>query len=146
VQWIGIRPSKRMPVQPVEDAFAEAGRGLRGDHRAARAGSHRQVTLIQHEHLAVIAELLGRDSAAPPELLRRNVVVSGVNLLSLMKGRFRIGEALLEGTGPCEPCDRMDEALGAGGQTAMCGHGGITAVILEGGTVRVGDAVTVETA
>lgn len=141
VEWIGIRPEKREPVRVVEEAVADAGRGLAGDHRAARTGSQRQITLIQHEHLPVIAGLLKRD-VVPPELLRRNVVVSGINLSALNGRRFLVGDALLEGTGSCAPCQRMDEALGPGAEIAMCGHGGLTAVIVRGGTIRVGDVVS----
>ena len=79
-----------------------------------------------------------------PALLRRNIVVAGLNLLALKGRRFRIGGALLEGSGPCEPCSRMEEALGPGGYNAMRGHGGITARVVEGGLIRVGDAVAAE--
>jgi MOSC domain-containing protein YiiM len=67
--------------------------------------------------------------------------VSGINLLSLKGLRFRIGEAVLEGTGPCDPCSRMEENLGPGGFQAMRGHGGLTARVIEAGTVCVGDRV-----
>jgi MOSC domain-containing protein YiiM len=145
LEWIGLRPARRADLRAVEEAEARVDRGLTGDHRAARPGSPRQVTLIQREHLNVIANLLRRDSI-PPGFTRRNLVVSGVNLLALKGERFRVGEVLLEGTGPCEPCSRMEDNLGAGGYNAMRGHGGITARVLEGGVLRIGDAVRAEIA
>ena len=103
--------------------------------------STRQVTLIQAEHLPVIAQL-ARVEAVDPLALRRNLVVSGINLLALKNAKLRIGDAvLLEVVGPCAPCSRMEEAVGPGGYAAMRGHGGMTARVLEGGPLAVGDAV-----
>jgi MOSC domain-containing protein YiiM len=98
------------------------------------------VTLIQAEHLQVVALIMGRTELRPGDL-RRNLVVSGLNLYALRERRFRIGPVLLEGSGPCEPCSRMEEVLGTGGYNAMRGHGGIVARILEGGVLRSGDEV-----
>ncbi|WP_407540948.1 MOSC domain-containing protein [Deinococcus radiomollis] len=106
-------------------------------------GGKRQVTLIQAEHLPVIAALAGLDAVTPGEL-RRNIVVSGLPLLALKDRRFRIGGVLLEGTGECHPCSRMEEALGPGGYNAVRGHGGITARVLEGGTVVLGATLVAE--
>jgi MOSC domain-containing protein YiiM len=138
LEWIGLRPAHRAPVQVVASVRAEAGQGLIGDRHAESPGTKRQVTLIQAEHLPVIAALTGH-AAIPPEWLRRNLVVSGINLLALKDRRFRIGAVLLEGTGLCHPCSRMEEALGAGGYNAMRGHGGITARVIESGIIYVGD-------
>ncbi len=92
----------------------------------------------------LIGALLGRPTLEPA-LLRRNLVVRGVNLVSLKGLRFRIGEdVLLLATGPCEPCSKMDRALGEGGFHAMRGHGGITARVLLGGLLGVGDPVWVD--
>ena len=76
-----------------------------------------------------------------PELLRSNLVTRGINLLALKDRRFRIGAALLEGSGECAPCSRMEETFGPGGYNAVRGHGGITARVIRGGTVRVGDPI-----
>ncbi|HWA13140.1 MAG TPA: MOSC domain-containing protein [Burkholderiales bacterium] len=137
VEWIGLRPGRRAPLAAVGQAEAIAGYGLAGDRYASKTNGKRQVTLIQAEHLEAVAKLLGRADVAP-ELVRRNVVVSGINLLALRNGKFRIGGVLLEGSGPCEPCSRMEEVLGDGGYNAMRGHGGITARILETGQLAVG--------
>jgi MOSC domain-containing protein YiiM len=140
VEWIGVRPARRDPVIVVDSVEAREGRGLTGDRFAGGASSKRQVTLIQAEHLPVIARLLGRDSI-DPSLLRRNIVISGINVLALNGARFAIGGAVMIGSGPCHPCSRMEEAFGAGGYNAVRGHGGITARVIAGGVIRVGDAV-----
>lgn len=140
VRWIGLRPGRREPMLPVPAAMLDPAEGLAGDRYRSRTGGARGVTLIQEEHLAAIASHLGLDRVTP-EQLRRNVVVSGINLHALKGHRFRLGTALLEATGECHPCSRMEETLGAGGYNAVRGHGGITARIVGAGEVRVGDAI-----
>jgi MOSC domain-containing protein YiiM len=88
----------------------------------------------------VIAQLAGV-AAVDPVHLRRNIVVSGINLLALRNVKVRVGDALLEIVGPCAPCSRMEEEVGPGAYAAMRGHGGMTARIVEGGAIHVGDAV-----
>lgn len=140
LEWIGLRRERRGAVVAVTEAQALVDLGLSGDHRARRRGSARQVTLIQREHLHVMAALLARSDVSP-DLLRRNLAISGLNVLALKDQVFTIGEVVLEGTGTCDPCSRMEENLGPGGYNAMRGHGGITARVLAGGVLRVGDAV-----
>lgn len=140
VSWIGLRPGRKMPLQSVQETTAAPGQGLEGDRFANKPQSKRQVTLIQGEHLDAVASILGKDEI-DPSLTRRNIVVRGINLMSLEGKRFRIGEAVLEGTGPCEPCSRMEENLGPGGYNAMTGHGGLCTRVIEAGAIRVGDEV-----
>jgi MOSC domain-containing protein YiiM len=124
----------------LESVQVSPGTGLEGDRFNGRPGSPRQVTLIQQEHLAVIGACLGRESINP-SLLRRNIVVSGINLLALKDKHFHIGECVLEYTGPCHPCSKMERLLGEGGYNAMRGHGGITARVLTAGVIRLADKV-----
>jgi MOSC domain-containing protein YiiM len=140
VEWIGLRPAKDEPMLEVEQAQIVANKGLEGDRFKGRPGSKRQVTLIQQEHLHVIAACLNLESVSPA-LLRRNIVVSGINLLALKDKVFRIGDAMLEYTGLCHPCSKMERELGEGGYNAMRGHGGITAKVYEPGLVRLNDKV-----
>ena len=142
VDWIGLRPARDVAMREMLEAVAVAGLGLVDDRYASGSGK-RGITLIQAEHLPVIAALAGHAEVAPAHL-RRNLVVSGIPLVALKGRRFRIGDVLLEGTDPCDPCSRMEDALGPGGYNAMRGMGGLCARILEGGTLRVGDAVVAE--
>jgi MOSC domain-containing protein YiiM len=141
--WIGLRPARGEPMHVVERVRALTGRGLEGDRKAQRSGGERQVTLYQHEHLAVIASLLGRASVEPGAM-RRNLAVAGINVLALRARRFAIGSLLFEGTGYCAPCRRLEETLGRGGFNASRGHGGITARVLGDGWLAIGDEVTAE--
>lgn len=137
VSWIGLRPGRREPLVAVEAAdITEA--GLDGDR--GRAGK-RAVTLIQEEHLPVIAALAGCEVV--PEALRRNVVVAGLNLFALRGREVTLGPVRLLITGPCHPCSRMEEVLGQDGFNAMRGHGGVCAQVLGPGRVALGDAVGV---
>tara|TARA_R110002072_G_scaffold302615_2_gene486858 strand:- start:1115 stop:1648 length:534 start_codon:yes stop_codon:yes gene_type:complete len=140
VEWIGLCTARRGVVEIVSEVNVEVGTGLVGDHHATSGKSERQVTMIQQEHLVVVAALLNRDEIRPEEV-RRNLAISGINLIALKNQTFRIGDAILEGTGPCAPCSRMAEVLGTGGYNAMRGHGGITVRVLQAGTIRVGDEV-----
>jgi MOSC domain-containing protein YiiM len=136
VEWIGLRPARLEPVSSVPEVEATPA-GLGGDH--GRPGK-RAVTLIQAEHLPVVAALAGHSDVAP-ETLRRNLVVSGINLAALRGREVRIGAAVLRITGPCAPCSRMEAALGPGGYNAMRGHGGWCAEVVAPGRIATGDPV-----
>ena len=146
IDWIGIRPEKRGIVSVVDSVEVSEKEGLIGDHYSGHsdgpAKGKRHITLIQAEHLPAIASYVGRDAVDPAEL-RRNIVVSGLNLLTLKNQQFQTGDVILEYTGECHPCTKMEVALGPGGYNAVRGHGGITARVIRGGMIRIGDAVTV---
>jgi MOSC domain-containing protein YiiM len=140
VVWIGLSPGRKQSLVEVQQARVCVSTGFEGDHHARKGRGSRQVTLIQAEHLAAVGAMLGRETIHPREV-RRNLCVRGINIWALQDRVFRVGEVLLKGTGPCNPCARMEEALGPGGYLAMRGHGGITASVLEGGALHVGDPV-----
>ena len=139
IEWIGIRPAKKAELSSVEEAEISIEAGIVGDHYSGKSRK-RQVTLIQKEHLQTVASILQKEEI-DPKLTRRNIVIAGINLLSLKEKQFQIGEVVLETTGLCHPCSRMEENLGEGGYTAMRGHGGITTKVIRGGIVKVGDKV-----
>lgn len=154
VQAILLRPARGAPMHSVSAALALQDRGLQGDRSAqalpTRAGGHkRQVTLLQAEHLPLIAAWTGR-AALDASLLRRNLVIAGLNLLAarpLFADQpllMAIGaHVVLQITGPCDPCSKMEAELGPGAYNAMRGHGGLTARVVTGGQIQVGDAVTI---
>nr|WP_254438028.1 MOSC domain-containing protein [Ruegeria arenilitoris] len=136
VEWIGLRPERRAQMVAVDAAMMSAD-GLSCDR--GRAGK-RAVTLIQQEHLSAIGAYLGQGPVTP-DVLRRNLVVSGINLAALKGRQVRVGEAILRLTVICAPCSRMEEALGKGGYSAVRGHGGWCAEVVQSGRVRLGDSV-----
>jgi len=145
IEWIGRASAPRAAIEALTEAELLSGLGLDGDHHARSApGGARQVTLIQSEHLREAAALLQRPVS--PDLCRRNLVIAGLDLLALRGRRLRAGAALLEVSGDCNPCRRMEENLGRGGFAALRGRGGVTARVLEPGRVRLGDSVLVEPA
>ncbi len=132
-----MRPERKAPLlelTSVEARFI----GLEGDHRST-AGK-RAVTLIQTEHLDVIRGFACSDVITFADL-RRNIAVSGINLLALRRQEIVIGGAVLRISGPCAPCSRMETIMGQGGYNAMRGHGGVTAEVLTEGLISIGDKV-----
>ena len=139
VRWLATRPARRGAMAPADTLHLDPECGLHGDHYRSATTGLRHVTLIAASDLDAIGQCLGLP--ATPERLRRNIVVSGINLHALKGWRFRVGTTVLEATGTCHPCSRMEETLGTGGYNAVRGHGGITARVLVAGAVRLGDAI-----
>lgn len=137
VEALYLRPARGEDTVSV-DAVEVSEAGLKGDR--ARKGK-RSVTLIQAEHVPVIQSLAGL-SSLDPGLLRRNIVVAGLNLLAFRGKRLTLGSVKVELTVPCHPCSKMETLLGHGGYTAMRGHGGMCASVLSGGPLAVGMSVT----
>ncbi|HET8746600.1 MAG TPA: MOSC domain-containing protein [Ramlibacter sp.] len=151
LEAIFLRPARDREAIRAQACEAIEGFGLEGDRAAkGRGGGKRQVTLVQAEHLPVVSALLRRPEL-DPALLRRNLVISGINLLaarSLFPDQpfhlFVGPQVVLEVTGPCEPCSKMEATLGAGAYNALRGHGGMTARVLRGGSLAVGQEVRLE--
>jgi MOSC domain-containing protein YiiM len=126
-------PGHRLPMVGRSEVRAVAGLGLEGDFHAR--GGRRQVLLIDLEIL--------EDLGLTPGQVKENLTVRGLNLQGLPAGtRLRVGpEAVLELTGPCTPCFRMDE-IRPGLQAELQGRRGVLARVVAGGTIRVGDPVS----
>ncbi|RKX34796.1 MAG: molybdenum cofactor biosysynthesis protein [Verrucomicrobia bacterium] len=132
------RPPGETPLEDLDAARCIAGKGLSGDRYAGREEGHkRQATFFD---LEVHRDLCRRfpEAAVGPDVYRRNVVIEGVDLNSLIGKQFRLGEVLFEGVEECRPCYWMDSAFGPGAEEALKGKGGLRARILEGGTLQKG--------
>lgn len=142
VEWIGVRSHKGSEIEEKSYIEAISERGLVGDKAGSRPGGKRQVTLFQAEYLQVISSLLP-DLSVSYASLRRNIVVSGINLNALKDCQIKIGDATLEITGFCHPCSKLESKLGYGVFNALRGHGGLTAKVTESGRISVNDSVQV---
>lgn len=139
IELISFRTEKKGAIETANEVMISAEDGILGDYQSKK-GSKRMVTIIQKEHLDVVSTLLGKEVNI--KQTRRNLLVSGINLLALHNRQFKLGDkVILQGTGYCVPCKQMENNLGAGGFNAMRGHGGITALVIKGGTITVNDKV-----
>ncbi|MGH2537324.1 MAG: MOSC domain-containing protein [Candidatus Promineifilaceae bacterium] len=131
ITHIFLKTAHRAPLQAVDSAAAEAGLGLAGDlNYGVRK---RQILLIDDQTLG--------EFGLEPGQIRENVVVSGLDLAGLAEGaQLRAGEALLEVTGDCDPCQFID-AIRPGLEAAMRGRRGIFGRVVQGGLIRLGDPV-----
>ncbi len=127
-----VAPARRKAMRAVEAVRAIADRGFEGCVHG-RPGSKRQVLLVEAEVL--------EDFGLEPGVVRENVTTRGIRLAHLGCGeRVRVGEALLEVTVECEPCERMDE-IRMGLQEELRGQRGILCRVVEGGWIRRGDGI-----
>lgn len=116
-------------------------RGLIGD-RNEGGKPETQVTIVAQEQLAEAAEACGH--AIAPGATRRNVTLSGVELRAEEGFRLRLGGVLLEYTMPADPCGLMEKLIGPGAKQALQDRAGLCMRVLEGGSLSVGESVSVE--
>jgi MOSC domain-containing protein YiiM len=148
VEAIYIATGAGAKMRPVDEIQATAGSGLAGDRYATGQGYYsarptdpgaREVTLIELETLNWLAS--ERGIRLEPREHRRNLTTNGVRLADLLGRRFRVGEVLLEGVRDCPPCVHLEALTGQRVVEPLLDRGGLRARILEGGTIRVGDAI-----
>ena len=133
---IQICVGHRDPMKSVESARMREGYGIEGDRHAVSEGvrTKRQVLLTDVETLAKFG--LSRGD------IRENITTTGIEIHALKEGdRVSLGgDAVVEITGHCAPCARMDE-IRDGLRVALEGQRGMLATVVSGGEVSVGDAV-----
>jgi len=132
--------SANFPIREVESVECVAGRGLRGDRYFDHKENYKgQVTLFAQEVFDELCRALSLPEARPAAL-RRNLLVSGIDLNELIGRQFDLQGVRLEGTEECKPCYWMDEALGPGAHEWLKGRGGLRCRILSDGWLRANSA------
>ena len=132
VQNLFRAPKKRFPMEELPEVLAVGGRGFEGCAHS-RSGSKRQVLLVDRETLEAMD--------LQPGVIRENITTDGLNVNSLQVGQLlRVGEARLEVSAVCTPCDQM-EAIRPGLRKELWGRRGMLCRVLDGGVIRRGDAI-----
>jgi MOSC domain-containing protein YiiM len=147
----GIAPHSKAPLESRESVEILEEKGIDGDRYAAGLGAGQKGQVKQEQHVTLIAEeaiqAACEESGLPITHLitRRNLLVRGVPLAELISKRFQIGDVVLFGFEDCAPCGYLEKMTLAGIKQALYKRGGLRAVVVRGGTVRVGDVVRPET-
>jgi MOSC domain-containing protein YiiM len=139
---IFVAPKYGIDLQAVEQVEAVVGRGLLGDRYFLPEGKvkpEKEITLIEAESLEALAA--DYHLAIRPRQSRRNLLTRGVPLNHLVGKEFIVGQVKLRGVRLCEPCGHLEKLTVHGIQKGLCHRGGLRAQILQGGTLRVGDAI-----
>ena len=128
-----LKPAEGAPMNVVSSVEAIANHGLRDDANAGR--TKRQVLLIERELLDEFQLPIGD--------VRENITVQGIQLAGMAAGtRVRVGQALLEATLDCAPCEFIEDKR-PGLRAAMEGNRGTLFKVIEGGQINVADEVIV---
>jgi MOSC domain-containing protein YiiM len=119
-------------MEELSEVHAVGDRGFAGCAHG-RPGSKRQVLLVDRETLEAMD--------LQPGTIRENITTDGLNVNSLRVGQLlRIGEARLEVSAVCTPCDQM-EAIRPGLRKELWGRRGMLCRVLDGGVIRRGDPI-----
>lgn len=136
---IHLAPGRRLPMRPVDEVVAEAGKGLVGDRY--HGTRHRHVTVQSQQALDLAAADLGY--AFPCSATRRNVTVDTGDIPTRPGARIRVGYVELEVVRVAAPCRLMDDGIGRGAEAALRGRAGSVFRVLGSGSFAVGDAVEI---
>jgi MOSC domain-containing protein YiiM len=127
-------------IQSLETAECVAGKGLKGDRFFGFKDNYKgQITFFDADLLDAVREKVNA-ADAPSWATRRNVLISGIDLNTLIGRTFEIGEVTFEGSEECSPCEWMNFAIGEGAKNFLKGRGGLRARIITSGRLSTGAA------
>lgn len=148
VEEIFTTPEGSKTMEKVEEVKTVEGCGIEGDRYCegtgfwTQYGDVCQITLISGEDLDHIETELGLNIKNGEH--RRNIITRGIDLGSLRRKRFQVGEAILEYDRPRPPCKHVQDITEPGMTRALRGRGGICARVVQAGAIRPGDSIEVE--
>ncbi len=133
-------PPDDFPLLAADEIECVAGHGIQGDRFFDYADDYKgQITFFSKEIFDLMSEAFALTTKSPG-VLRRNVIVSGVDLMKLIGTDFELQGVQFRGTAHCAPCHWMDTAFAPGAEKFLAGRGGLRARILSDGRIGVGDA------
>ncbi len=158
-----VSPGHTMSKPATDSIWLRAGLGVEGDAHAGTTVKHRsrvakdphapnlrQVHLI---HAELFEDVATRGFKVKPGELGENITTAGIDLLSLPRGTvLKLGtSASVEITGLRNPCKQIDglqdglmeAVLERSPERGLIRKAGIMSVVLSGGEVRAGDAITI---
>ena len=134
-------------MESITEAHAVVGKGLEGDRYFIGVGTYsnepgggRDLTLIEIEAIEALKRDYGIELDLPQA--RRNIITRGVPLNHLVGQVFKVGEVTLRGVRLCDPCAHMEKLSRKGALRGLVHRGGLRADIMQGGMIRMGDAIT----
>ncbi len=134
------QPPDDFPLVAATSIDCVAGHGIRGDRFFDYRDDYKgQITFFAAEVFAELARSFGIADKSPG-VLRRNVIVSGVDLIELIGADFELQGVQFRGTAHCKPCYWMETAFAPGTEKFLAGRGGLRARILSDGRISLGDA------
>lgn len=151
IEKIYISANKRDPVQQIEHASLQAGKGIVGDRYHANSEALiANGKPVPDNHLSLIAKeeldgfLARHDSNLDYGDFRRNIITSGIDLNSLVGMQFKLGDALCVGAELCEPCSYLASSVHRSVLPELVHKAGLRAVIIKDGEIQTGDSISAD--
>ena len=148
IERIYIARGKRKPVERVDKASVEAGKGIVGDRYHQLAEQHlEQEMAVMENHISLVEQealdkfMQDHDLDYDYGDFRRSVITSGINLNALVGRQFRLGNAVLFGVELCEPCSYLASIIHKDVLPEMAVSVGLRATVIESGEIKAGDSL-----
>ena len=152
LERILVAEHRGAPMRALERVEAAVGQGLIGDRYAAGRGTFssraavmagaREVSLVSMAAVAACSRRL--DMPIEAAALRRNLVVTGLDLMTMRGQLLCVGDVRLEIVSSCPPCGYLSRLLGQDMRAGLHRIGGMRAAVRTGGLLIAGQHIVTE--